>query len=327
MYLFVVRRILNLIPILLGVSLLVFLMVHLAPGDPITIMLGEDATEEAVERLTRVYGLDQPFHMQYLRWLGNVLRGDLGRSIRQWRPVSELIFDRLGATFELAFMSIFIAVLLAIPLGIVSAVKQGSWVDFTSLIASLIGISMPNFWLGLMLLTYVALHIDFFPLFGRDISLLQGFTNSLSTASLMPLIDSIRFLLLPSIALGTASSALLTRLTRSSMLEVLRQDYIRTARAKGLNEKVVIFRHALKNALLPVITILGLQVGFLLGGAVVTETVFAWPGIGRLIVNSITQRDFPIIQAGTLMLAIIFALVNLLVDMSYGFLNPKIRYD
>lgn len=327
MYKYIIRRILNLIPIFFGVSLIVFLIVHLAPGDPVTIMLGEEATEESIERLKRVYGLDQPLHIQYFRWLGNVLQGDMGRSIRQWRPVTELIFERLGATFELAFMSIFIAVMIAIPLGILSAVRQGSWVDFSSLLASLIGISMPNFWLGLMLLTYLGLRFDFFPLFGRDISLMQGLIEFFSRGSLSSIIHALRYLLLPAVALGTASAALITRLTRSSMLEVLRQDYIRTARAKGLNERVIIFRHALKNALLPVITVLGLQIGFLLGGAVVTETVFAWPGIGRLIVNSITQRDFPIIQAGTLFLAVLFSVVNLLVDISYGYLNPKIRYD
>lgn len=324
---YIIRRILNLIPILLGVSLVVFLIVHLAPGDPITIMLGEQATPEEIARLQRVYGFDQPLHIQYFRWLGNALRGDLGRSIRQWQPVTHLIFQRLGATFELALMAIFIAILIAIPLGILAAVKQSSWVDFTSMVGSLIGISMPSFWLGLMLLTYIALHVPFFPVFGRDASFVAGLIQLFTRGSGTELYQAIRFLALPAMSLGTAVAALLTRLTRSSMLEVLGQDYIRTARAKGLNERLVLFRHALKNAMLPVVTVLGLQLGVLLGGAVVTETVFAWPGVGRLIVNSISQRDFPIIQAGTLMLAVIFSLVNLIVDISYSYLNPRIRYD
>ncbi len=324
---YIIRRLLNLILILLGVSIIVFMLVYLAPGDPIRIMLGEDASPAEVERLREVYGLDRPVHIQYGMWLGNVLRGDLGTSIRQGRPVTTLILNRLGATFELGFASLIIAVLISIPLGVLAALKHSSWLDFTTMVVALIGISMPGFWLALMLLTHVALHVDFFPLFGRGASFAGGFSQLLNEGSFTEFYDAFRYVLLPAFSLGTASAALLTRLTRSSMLDVLRLDYIRTARSKGLGERVVVFKHALRNALLPVVTVLGLQLGVMLGGAVITETVFAWPGIGRLIVNSISQRDFPIIQAGTLMLATGFTVINLLVDLSYAWLNPRIRYD
>lgn len=324
---YMVRRFINLIPTLIGVSLVVFFMIHLAPGDPITIMVGEDAPAGDIAQIKAMYGLDQPLPVQYLQWLTGVLQGDLGRSIRQNAPVSALIWERMGATFELALFSIIIAAVLAIPVGVLVAVSHTGWVNYFTMIIALIGVSMPGFWLGLMLLTYVALPSAFFPMFGRGAGVYESLKILAVSGDLAPLSLAFRSLLLPALSLGTASTALLTRLVRSSMLDVLSQDYIRTARAKGLNQKRVIFKHGLKNALIPVVTVLGLQLGVLLGGAVITETVFAWPGAGRMIVNAISQRDFPIVQAGTLMLAVIFALVNLLVDISYGFLDPRIRYD
>ena len=324
---YIIRRLLLLILILLGVSIIVFMLVHLAPGDPIRILLGEQATPTEVERLRSVYGLDRPLPIQYFSWLGNALQGDLGTSLRQGRPVTELLFDRFGATIELAFAGILISLILAIPLGILAAVKQSTWIDFSTMIFALLGVSMPGFWVGLMLLTHVALPIDYFPLFGRDASLFNGIIGIFTTGSFATINDAIRYLILPAFSLGILQTSLLTRLTRSSMLEVLKADYIRTARSKGLSEKFVIFKHALRNALLPVVTVLGIRLGALLGGAVIIETVFAWPGVGRLIYNSISQRDFPIVQAGTLMLAVAFSMANLLVDISYAYLNPKIRYD
>lgn len=324
---YMLRRLLALVVILFGVSVIVFLLVHLAPGDPVLMMLGQDATAEEVARIRSLMGFDDKLHVQYVRWLGNALQGDLGASIRQQLPVTELIADRMGATLELAGASIVLAVFIGIPLGVFSAVHRGKWIDFGAMIIALIGVSMPNFWIGLILLSKVALHVDWLPLFGRGPALTEAFAALFTKGSATLLWDSVRSLLLPSIALGASIMALITRLTRSSLLEVLRMDYVRTARAKGLNERGIVYKHALRNALMPVVTVIGVQFGALLGGAITTEVVFAWPGVGRLIVNSISQRDFPIIQGGVLMLAVIFALVNLLVDLSYGLLNPRIRYD
>ena len=324
---YIIRRLLNLILILIGVSIIVFMLVHFAPGDPVRIMLGEDASPAEVERLRENYGLDQPLHIQYFRWAGNVLQGDLGTSIRQRRPVTELIFARMGATIELALMGMLISTIIAIPLGIIAAIKRSSWIDFSTMVLALLGVSMPSFWIGLMLLTHVALPIEFLPLFGRGPSLFVGIGSIFTTASFSTLINAVRFLILPAISLGVIQTALLTRLTRSSMLDVLKADYIRTARSKGLGERVVVTKHALRNALLPVVTVLGIRLGAMIGGAIIIEVVFSWPGVGRLIYNGISQRDFPIVQAGTLLLAVAFSMANLLVDISYAYLNPRIRYD
>jgi ABC-type dipeptide/oligopeptide/nickel transport system permease component len=324
---YTLRRLFSLIFILLGVSIIVFMLVHLAPGDPVRLMLGEEATPEDVARLNRLYGFDQPLPVQYFRWLGNALQGDLGDSIRQRLPVTQLIWERMGATIELALASLLLAILVGIPLGVLAAVRRNSWIDFGSMIAALVGVSAPNFWVGLILLSGVALHVGWLPLFGRGPSFVDGVVALFTQATLGPLWDSIRYLILPAFALGTSIMALITRLTRSSLLEVLGRDYVRTARAKGVIGFWVVYRHALRNALLPVITIIGVQFGALLGGAIVIEVVFAWPGVGRLIVNAISQRDFPVVQGSVLMLAVIFALVNLIVDLSYSLLNPRIRYD
>lgn len=327
MFRYIIRRLIQMIPLLIGISILVFLLVHLSPGDPIRMLLGEEATGEDVARLNAVYGFDQPLPTQYFRWATRAVKGDLGVSIRQTIPVNTLIFERLGATLELAIVSVLIAISLGIPIGIFAATRRGSLWDYLSMIVSLIGVSMPGFWLGLMLLSYVALKVDWLPMFGRDASVLNGLWVLVTQFRADVLLNALRYVLLPATALGVSMMAIIARLTRSSLLEVLGKDYIRTAQAKGLKHRVVVIKHGLRNALLPVITIVGIQFGSMLGGAVVTETVFAWPGVGRLVVNAISQRDFPIVQGGVLMMAIIFTFVNLLVDISYALVNPRIRYD
>lgn len=322
---YVIQRVFSLVFILFGVSIIVFAMVHFSPGDPVRIMLGDDAEAAEVERLNQFYGFDKPAYVQYGKWLGRAVQGDLGRSIRQRLPVTQLIGDRMGATVELAIASLLLAVLVGVPLGVISAVRRNSWVDFGSMMAALLGVSAPNFWLGLILLSYVALNVGWLPLFGRGPAFSEALL-ALTRGDATQLWDSVRYLLLPAFTLGTSIMALITRLTRASLLEVLTKDYVRTARAKGQSQRVVVYKHALRNALLPVVTIIGVQFGALLGGAIVVETVFAWPGVGRLIINAISQRDLPIVQGAVLMLAVVFAIVNLLVDFSYSFLNPRIRY-
>jgi peptide/nickel transport system permease protein len=310
-----------------GVSVIVFAMVHFTPGDPIRIMLGDDAEPAEVERLTKLYGFDQPAYVQYFKWLGRAVQGDFGHSLRQRQPVTKLIGEKMGATIELAIASLLIAVLIGVPLGVVSAVRRNSWVDYGSMGFALVGVSAPNFWIGLILLTYVALNVGWIPVFGRaEVPFVGALLGVFTGKGLVPLWDSLRYLLLPAITLATSIIALITRLTRSSMLEVLSRDYVRTAKAKGQAPRQVVYKHALRNALLPVVTVIGVQFGSLLGGAIVVETVFAWPGVGMLIINSIRTRELLIVQAAVLMLAAIFALVNLLVDFSYSLLNPRIRY-
>lgn len=326
MFRYLIRRLLQMIPLLIGVSIIVFLLVHLSPGDPVRMLLGEEATQEDVERLHAVYGFDKPLPVQYFRWLTRAVRGDLGMSIRQTMPVSTLIAERLGATLELAVFSVLIAILLGIPLGLFASTRRGSLGDYLTMVVALMGVSMPSFWLGLVLLSHVALHVSWLPMFGRA-SIAIGLYTFLTQFKAGELITALRYILLPAAALGVSMMAIIARLTRSSMLEVLSKDYIRTARAKGLKGSVVVVKHALRNALLPVITVVGIQFGSMLGGAVVTETVFAWPGVGRLVINAITQRDFPLVQGGVLMMAVIFTLVNLVVDICYAFVNPRIRYE
>ncbi len=323
---YIVRRLFSLVFILLGVSIIVFMLVHLAPGDPVRIMLGEDATEADVERLNRIYGFDRPLPVQYFIWLGNALRGDLGTGIRSQLPVTLLIMERMPATIEMAVWSLVLAIGVGIPLGVLSAVRRNSWVDFGSMFAALIGVAAPNFWVGLILLSQIALHVPWLPIGSRGPSFPDALIAIVTRLDFVVFWDHFRYVLLPALALGTSIMALITRLTRSSLLEVLNRDYVRTARAKGLRPVKVVYGHALKNALLPVITVVGVQFGALLGGAIVIEVVFAWPGVGRLIVSAISQRDFPVVQGSVLMLAIVFALVNLLVDLSYSLVNPRIRY-
>ncbi|PZA06634.1 MULTISPECIES: ABC transporter permease [unclassified Meiothermus] len=328
------RRLLGLIPVLLGISLLVFLFLHLIPGDPAVVLLGERASPEQVEALRERLGLNRPLPAQYVLFLRDLLSGDLGRSIFNLLPIRDQLASRWPATFELSLSAMLIAVILGVPLGILAAVRKNSLWDNISTIFSLIGVSMPVFWLGLLLIYLFAVNLHWLPPSGR-ISIEEGNTfKSISGFFLLDALlqrkalgDVLSHLLLPALTLGTIPLAILMRITRSAMLEVLSQDYVRTARAKGLAERVVIFRHALKNALLPVVTIIGLQFGTLLGGAILTETIFSWPGIGLWLYEGILNRDYPVVQGGVVFVALVFVVVNLLVDLSYALLDPRIQYQ
>jgi len=306
MYKYIFKRLLYLIPVMFGVSLIIFTMMYFTPGDPARILLGEAAPEEQVEALRDQMGLNDPFFVQYGSWLrGIVLEGDVGTSFRTRRDVSDEIMDRFPATLQLATAGAVVSIVLGVPIGIISATRQYSIFDNASMFVALLGVSMPNFWLAMLLILLFAVNLNWLPSSGLN----QGF----------------RSLILPAFTLGTGSAAIIARMTRSSMLEVIRQDYIRTARAKGQVESKVVNRHALKNALIPILTIIGLQFGGLLGGAVLTETVFSIPGVGRLMVDSISARDFPVVQGGVLFIAVTFSLVNLIVDVLYAFVDPRIK--
>ncbi len=312
---YIIQRILILIPLLLAISLLTFVLVHLAPGDPIATQFGMNMKRlepERIEAIREELGLNDPLAVQYLRYLGNLLKGDMGQSLTTKKPVLDEITDRLPATIQLTLAAMFISLLLAIPLGILSAVKRGSFVDKLSMSGALLGVSMPSFWVGIMLMLLFSLQLGWLPSSGRG----DGTT-----------VGSIKALILPALTLGMALMGLTTRLMRSSMLEVLGQDYMRTARSKGLRSFVVLNRHGLRNALIPVVTIVGLQFASLLGGAVIVETIFAWPGIGRLAVNAIWRRDYPVIMGTVLVFAVVFILMNLLVDLVYTLIDPRINFD
>jgi len=330
---YIIRRLLSLIPTLLGVSIIVFLFLRMIPGDPALALAGEHATDANVERIREEFGLNKPLYEQYLTYMGKVLRGDLGRSVFNKRYVTDELLARFPATLELSACALMVAMIVGLPAGIISATKRNSIFDNAAMVGSLLGISMPIFWLGLMLNWFFAVRLGWLPSVTRlDSSIeLHRITNliivdSLLTGNAEALLNGIKHLILPSVALGTIPMAIIARMTRSAMLEVLEQDYVRTARAKGLAERVVTFKHALKNAMLPVITILGLQVGLLLSGAVLTETIFAWPGIGRWLYLSILARDYPIVQGMALFITFLFLMVNLLVDLSYALVDPRIRY-
>ena len=301
---YVLKRILLLIPVLLGVSLLVFAIMSLTPGDPAQLILGENAPKEAVLKLREEMGLNDPFFMQYFRFIKNAIMGDFGRSYTTGREVFGEIFARFPNTLILAVIGIIISVCIGIPIGIISATRQYSFLDSFSMVIALLGVSMPVFWLGLMLILTFSVKLGWLPSGG---------------------FDGLKSIILPAVTLGVGSAAIITRMTRSSMLEVIRQDYIRTARAKGVAEKVVINKHALKNALIPIITVVGLQFGHLLGGAVLTESVYSWPGVGRLMVDAIRQKDTPTVLAAVVFLAAAFSVVNLLVDILYAYVDPRIK--
>jgi peptide/nickel transport system permease protein len=331
---YMIRRLLSLIPTLFGVSIIVFLFLRMIPGDPALALAGEHATEANVERIREEFGLNEPLPQQYLTYMGKILRGDLGRSILSRRPITDEIRARFPATAELSLCALIVALVVGLPAGIISATKRNSIFDNIAMVGSLLGISMPIFWLGLMLNWFFAVRLGWLPSVTRlDSSIeLQRITNliivdSILTGNAEALLNGIKHLILPAVALGTIPMAIISRMTRSAMLEVLEQDYVRTARAKGLAERVVTIRHALKNAMLPVITVLGLQVGVLLSGAVLTETIFAWPGIGRWLYLSILSRDYPIVQGMALFVTFLFLIVNLLVDVSYALVDPRIRYE
>jgi peptide/nickel transport system permease protein len=313
---YVVRRLLLLVPVLLGVSVIIFMVLHLAPGDPAEIMLGSQATQADLERLRAELGLTEPLYVQYVHWLSLVARGDLGRSIWMKRPVLAEVLGRFEATLVLTGAALVLSTLGGLALGIASAVRPNSLLDRASAVASLFGASMPVFWLGIVLMVIFALWLGWLPASGMFAPYGGGH-----------LTDLLAHLALPAFTLAAASVTIIARLTRSTMLETLGQDYIRTARAKGVVERVVVLRHGLKNALIPIVTVVGVQAGYLLGGAVLTETVFAWPGVGTLMVQGILARDFPLVQGCVLVVALSFVVINLIVDLLYAWLDPRIRYE
>jgi peptide/nickel transport system permease protein len=313
---YLARRLVALVPVLAGVSVVVFLVLHLSPGDPAEIMLGSQATQEDLARLRAQLGLDEPLPIQYARWLGHVLQGDLGRSLWTKRPVLREVLDRLGATLVLTASALVLSTLGGIALGIASATRRNSFLDRVSAVVSLFGASMPVFWLGIVLMVAFSLWLGWLPASGMFAPYGGGDMR-----------DLLAHLILPAVTLAAASTAIVARLTRSSMLEVLGQDYVRTARSKGLVERAVVVRHGLWNALMPIVTVVGVQAGYLLGGAVLTETVFAWPGVGTLMVQGILARDFPLVQGCVLVVALTFAVINLGVDLLYAYLDPRIRYE
>ena len=292
------------IPILLGVSTLVFFIIHLVPGDPVDILLGETALDVNKQVLRQALHLDKPIFVQYGYYVWNLIHGDLGTSLVTNKPVLPTILSRYPATLQLSIAAMIIAMLIALPLGVLAAVKKYSIVDNVSMFVSLLGVSMPNFWLGPLLIIFFSIHLDWLPVSGRG---------------------TISHMILPSVTLGAALASILTRMTRSSLLEVITNDYVRTARAKGLRESRVIFKHALMNALIPIITVLGLQFGVLLAGSIITESIFSWPGIGREIVQALQRRDYPMVQGCVLFISFTYVVVNLLTDIMYSIIDPRIR--
>jgi peptide/nickel transport system permease protein len=353
---YIVQRLLLLLPVLLGISIITFGMLRLIPGDPARIMLGEHATAEAIARFRQSMGLNDPIPVQYIRYLGRLLHGDLGRSIARNEWVTVELAQRLPATLELSIGAMIVACAVGIPAGVIAAYRHNSLFDLSTMVGALVGVSIPVFWLGLMLSYLFGFRLHWLPpsarltvgiglqtipavyhinLTGPVGSVIMSILNFLSnlyvfdsivTVNPDALIDSLKHLALPSIALGTIPMSIIARITRSSLLEVLGMDYIRTARAKGQHERVVLMTHAMKNALLPIVTVLGLQFGGLLAGAILTETIFSWPGMGRLVVERILARDYPTVQGAVLVIALLFVLLNLVVDISYAFMDPRIRY-
>ena len=303
---YLVRRLLLTIPVLLGVATLVFALIHLVPGDPAQAMLGEGASQEEVQRLRTSLGLDRPLLAQYTGFLGGLVRGDLGTSFRYNAPVTDQITSRLGNTAKLALAAMAVAILFAVPLGIVAAVFRGRAPDHAAMTLALAGISMPNFWLGPLLAILFAVYLGWLPVSGTG---------------------SLAHLVLPAITLGAALSAILARMTRASLLEELRELYVLAARARGLSGARAVLRHAFRNSLIPVVTIIGLQFGAVLTGTIITETIFAWPGLGRLLIQAINFRDYPLVQGCILFISVTYVLMNLLTDLTYGFLDPRIRYE
>jgi ABC-type dipeptide/oligopeptide/nickel transport system permease component len=305
-YKYIVKRLLVAVPIVFFVTMLVFVLMRITPGDPVLIMLGTEGTPETYAALRTQLGLDQPIYVQYLKYLERLLKGDLGTDIRTKRPVLVEILERLPATLELAFWGLAIAIVIGIPAGIISAVKAYSKFDYISTFVSLLGVSMPWFWLGIILMVVFSYYLGLTPVSGYG---------------------TIAHLVLPSITLGTGFAAIIMRLTRSSMLEVWRQDYLTVARSKGLRERTIIFKHALRNALMPVVTVIGLNLGGLIGGAFILEEVFAWPGIGRLTINAVLDRNYPVVQGAVLVTCTSFILANLVIDILYAYLDPRVRYE
>lgn len=308
-----IKRLLYFFPVILMVSFLVFIMIRLIPGDPARTIAGIMASEEDVERIRIQLGLKEPIYIQFIKWVSNILKGDLGISIRTNRPVTLEIFSRLPNTIELTIVGLFIAIIIGIPIGIFAAIKRGELSDTLLSIFALSGVSIPVFWMGLVLIYVFSLSLGILPVGERG--------GPLWT------IEGLSHIILPSITIAAPSAGVFARITRSSMIEVLEQEYIRTAKAKGLKMNIIIFRHCIRNVLVQLITIIGMQFGYLLGGAIVTETVFAWPGIGRLLVDAIISRDYPLVQGIVLVYSILFISINLFIDLIYGIIDPRIRYE
>lgn len=356
---YTIRRLLLAIPVVVGILIVTFSLARMIPGDPCKAMLGEKATAEVCERFTKEFGLDKPIYVQFAIYMGNIFKGDFGNSIRFSRPVTLILIERLPMTIELGSAALFLAVLVGVPAGVLSALKRNSILDIITMVGANIGVSMPVYWLGLMLAYVFALLLlntpfwlppsgrlsagfiptPFYQVYGlylaKDTFLyhfLEFFSNlyifnSLITGEWELMWDAIKHLILPSIALSTIPMAIIARITRSSMLEVLKLDFVRTARAKGLQERMVVMKHAFRNALLPIVTIIGLEVGVIFSGAVLTESIFGLSGVGRMLFEAITARDFPVIQAFTVVIAILYVSVNLLVDLTYVFIDPRIQLE
>lgn len=333
MFSYTMRRLFMLLPVLIGMTIITFSIVHLIPGNPAQVILGESATQSAIEGLEESMGLNEPYFMQYGLYVSELLQGDLGTSLKTKTPIVQEIWPYIAATFELTIFAMIFAVFVGVNAGIISAWKQNSWFDFLAMFIALIGVSIPVFWLALMEQWVFAQELGWLPAHGRQDSRnpVEAITHFYVIDTLLQLDFSklgstLKHLILPSIALGTIPMAIIARMTRSSMLEVMKSDYIRTVRAKGSGQFLVIYKHALKNALIPVLTVIGLQTGVLLGGAILTETIFSWPGVGRYIFDAINYRDYPVIQSGILVVAFIFVMINLIVDLLYSYIDPRIKY-
>ncbi len=331
---YLLKRLLLSIPVLFGVSIVVFTIMHVIPGDPVQLMFaGTGASVEQKQAMRHSLGLDRPLPMQYLNYVAKAIQGDFGQSIHFKQPVMELIWERMPATIELTLASLFIALAVAFPVGVISALKRYTLIDHIAMTGATLGISLPTFWIAILLIMLVSVKLDWLPGFGRisyevGLQRMTGFylLDSLLTWNLPAFKDALAHLVLPALALGMATATFVTRLVRSSMLEVISQDYVVSARAKGLYEWAILIRHVLRNALIPVVTLIGVQIGVLLGGAVITETIFAWPGIGRLVIQAINNRDFLLVQGVILFFALIRVVVNLATDVLYVWIDPRIGH-
>lgn len=321
---YIIRRLLLFVPMAIGMVVVTFCLLLLIPGDPAAVLLGQEATPEAIATLRKTLGLDQPAYVQLFIYFGKILQGDLGQSIFQNAPVSEIILGRIGATLELAIVALALSAAIGITLGVIAAMRPGGVVDASAMLLAQLGISMPVYWLALLLMLAFAVMLGWLPAIGRGEPLLSSLGMA-AAGNPGPLLDSLSHIALPAASLAVNSAAIISRLVRASMLEVLNEDFVRTARAKGVRRRQVIWKHALRNALLPVISVIGLRFGALLGGAILTETIFAWPGLGQLTIAAISQRDLPLIQGIVLTFAMIFATVTLIVDLLYAVVDPRIR--
>lgn len=322
---YLLKRIIYIIPVAFGVTIVIFLLLHLMPGDPAASLLGPDATPDELERVRVLLGLNENIFVQLFAYISQLVQFNFGDSIQFGMPVADILKTAIPATLELAVVSLIITLLIAIPLGILSAVKQNTWIDRCCMFFAQVGISMPLFWMSMLLILLFSVNLNWLPSFGRGEPLLKALGILINTGDGAVLVNSLKKIAMPAVSLGIMGSALISRMVRSTMLEVLDLDYIRTAYAKGSGKFRVIMKHAFRNALLPVITIVGLQFGFLLGGSIVTETVFAWPGAGQIIVKAISARDYPLVQGLVFCLSMMFVGVNLLVDLLYALINPKIN--